>query len=192
LSLFCFTSSLSIILLEELRIRRCEAELADPVDQLAVSYTPPTWYLRYLRYIHTYIYIQVHTYKLLVTVSCSDPLSLSSLFNSSFLSSLFLLPHPLGERVNSSAFLSSFSSSFFFLFYFPSHLSFPIPLPPPPRQFPFSESFETGPTGKSRDSGRLNSRPLFLCPTEPVLESSISLRPRPSTFVSSNAGPPPP
>lgn len=136
-------------------------------------------------------YIQVHTYKLLVTVSCSDPLSLSSLFNSSFLSSLFLLPHPLGERDNSSAFLSSFSSSFFFLFYSLSHLSSPFPLPPPPRQFPFSESSETGPTGKSRDFGRLNSRPLFLCPTEPVLESSFSLRPRPSTFVSSNAEPTP-
>lgn len=188
MSILCFTSSLSMILLEELRIRRCEAELADPVDQLAVSYTPPTCtYIQYIQvpYIHTY----VHTYKLLVTVSCSDPLSLSSLFNSSFLSSLFLLPHPLGERDNSSAFLSSFSSSFFFLFYSLSHLS--SPFPQPPRQFPFSESSETGPTGKSRDSGRLNSRPLLLCPTEPVLESSISLRPRPSTFVSSNAEPPP-
>lgn len=158
------------------------------INSLYHSYTP----LPYLHTIHTntiHTYIHVHTYKLLVTVSCSDPLSLSSLFNSSFLSSLFLLPHPLGERDNSSAFLSSFSSSFFFLFYSLSHLS--SPFPQPPRQFPFSESSETGPTGKNRDSGRLNSRPLLLCPTEPVLESSISLRPRPSTFVSSNAEPPP-
>lgn len=138
MSLFCFTSSLSMILLEDSESDGVKQNWRiRSINSLYHSYTP----LPYLHTIHTntiHTYIHVHTYKLLVTVSCSDPLSLSSLFNSSFLSSFFLLPHPLGERVNSSSFLSSFFF-FFFLFYSLSHLSSPFPLQPPPRQFPFGE-----------------------------------------------------